>query len=78
MFSVATRNSLVALPLALALVLGANIGGAVAPYVAQAAGSPIARRVPLGNLLMRSLGALAVLPSMRPAMTSTSFSMIIQ
>jgi len=54
--------SAIPLPLALALVLGANIGGAVAPYVAQSGGSPIARRVPLGNLLMRSLGALAAFP----------------
>ncbi len=50
------------LPLALAMVLGANIGGAVAPYIAQTGGTPLARRVPLGNLIMRGLGALAMLP----------------
>jgi phosphate:Na+ symporter len=49
-------------PLALAMVLGANIGGAVAPYIAQSGGTPLARRVPLGNLIMRGLGAAAVLP----------------
>jgi phosphate:Na+ symporter len=48
--------------LALAMVLGANVGGAVAPYLAQSGGSPLARRVPLGNILMRGIGALAVLP----------------
>jgi len=51
----------VPLPLALAMVLGANVGGAVAPYLASA-GTPLARRVPLGNLVMRGMGALAVLP----------------
>jgi phosphate:Na+ symporter len=52
----------VPLPLALAMVLGANVGGAVAPYLAQTGGTPLARRVPLGNLVMRGAGALAVLP----------------
>ena len=48
--------------LALALVLGANIGGSVAPYMALA-GSPVAaRRVPLGNLIARSVIALLALP----------------
>jgi phosphate:Na+ symporter len=52
----------VTVPLALAMVLGANVGGAVAPYLAQSGGTPLARRVPLGNLIMRGLVALAVLP----------------
>ena len=48
--------------LALALVLGANIGGSIAPFVALA-GSPVAaRRVPLGNLIARTATALATLP----------------
>jgi phosphate:Na+ symporter len=47
---------------ALALVLGANIGGSVSPLVALA-GSPVAaRRVPLGNLLARACVALLMLP----------------
>ncbi len=50
------------LPLALAMVLGANVGGAIAPYIAQSGGTPLARRVPLGNLIMRGIGALAMLP----------------
>lgn len=45
---------------ALALVLGANIGGAL-PSVINA-GSQVARRLPVGNLLVRTLGALAFLP----------------
>jgi phosphate:Na+ symporter len=48
--------------LALALVLGANIGGAVAPFTALA-GSPVAaRQVPLGNLLARAALAILALP----------------
>jgi phosphate:Na+ symporter len=43
-----------------ALVLGANIGGAV-PSVVNA-GSSVGRRLPLGNLLIRILGAALVLP----------------
>ncbi|HEX2889855.1 Na/Pi cotransporter family protein [Vineibacter terrae] len=51
----------IALPVALAMVLGANVGGAVGPYIDQAGGQPAARRVALGNLAMRFLSALAVL-----------------
>ncbi|WP_223570884.1 Na/Pi cotransporter family protein [Pseudomonas sp. BF-R-26] len=43
-----------------ALVLGVNIGGAL-PSVINA-GSSVGRRLPLGNLLVRTVGALAVLP----------------
>lgn len=48
--------------LVLALVLGVNIGGAIVPYSLQAGAPEPARRVPLGNLLMRGVAALAVLP----------------
>ncbi|QKT03375.1 Na/Pi cotransporter family protein [Ectothiorhodospiraceae bacterium 2226] len=48
--------------LALVLVLGVNVGGAIAPYTLQAGAPASARRVPLGNLLMRGAGALALLP----------------
>jgi phosphate:Na+ symporter len=43
-----------------ALVMGVNIGGALPPVIN--AGSSVGRRLPLGNLLVRLLGALAVLP----------------
>jgi len=46
----------------LILVLGANIGGAFAPWVALSGSPPAARRVPLGNLLMRGIVGLLVLP----------------
>jgi len=45
-----------------ALVLGANLGGAVPPLLATAREVPAGRRVPLGNLVMRAGGALAALP----------------
>lgn len=47
----------ISIQLALALVLGANIGGAITPLVMTLGQPPNARRVPLGNLLMRTAGA---------------------
>ena len=45
---------------ALALVLGANVGGAMPALVH--ASTPVARRLPLGNLLVRLAGAVVLLP----------------
>ncbi|MFZ6046219.1 Na/Pi cotransporter family protein [Pseudomonas sp. CR3202] len=59
-----TGTDLVALPTALALVLGANLGGAL-PALGVAR-TPVARRLPLGNLLVRLLGCLLVLPLLLP------------
>jgi phosphate:Na+ symporter len=56
-----TASGVIALPVALAMVLGANVGGAIGPLVDQAAGVPSARRVALGNLAMRLIAAVAVL-----------------
>ena len=51
-----------AAPLALALVLGANLGAAITP-VGITWGSPAAaRRPPVGNLVIRTAGVLAMLP----------------
>ena len=44
----------------LALVLGANIGSTL-PALFEA-GSPVARRLPLGNLLVRAAGCIVALP----------------
>ncbi len=46
---------------ALALVAGANVGGAVTPWLAVSAEGPAARRITLGNLAVRMVGAAAVL-----------------
>ncbi len=48
--------------LVFALVLGANIGGAMAPFMATAGQPPAARRAPLGNLMMRAVGVALMLP----------------
>ena len=52
--------------LALALVIGANIGGALAPYMAQANADVEARRVPLANLMTRAVVGVALLPFLGP------------
>ncbi|OWZ92301.1 sodium:phosphate symporter [Sinorhizobium sp. LM21] len=44
------------------LVLGANLGGAVPPVVASLAGPPSAKRVTLGNLIVRAIGCAIALP----------------
>jgi phosphate:Na+ symporter len=50
-------------PAALALVLGANIGAAVTPVLESGTrGNPATRRVPVGNLFTRVLGAALVFP----------------
>jgi len=46
----------------LAMVLGANLGGALAPLAATMKDSREAMRVPVGNLIMRFTGVLLVLP----------------
>jgi|HubBroStandDraft_6_1064221.scaffolds.fasta_scaffold02022_11 phosphate:Na+ symporter len=52
--------------LALALVIGANIGGALAPYMAQSGADVEARRVPLANLMTRAVVGVALLPFLGP------------
>ena len=48
---------------ALALVLGANLGSAINPLIEGASRSnPASQRLPVGNLINRSLGILIVLP----------------
>jgi phosphate:Na+ symporter len=59
--------------LSLALVLGANLGGAIVPVVATMGEKPAGRRVVLGNLLMRTCGvavAFGVLPWLSPYLAS--------
>jgi len=55
-------SGVLAAPLALALVLGANLGAAITP-IGITWGSPAAaRRPPVGNLVIRTAGVLAMLP----------------
>jgi phosphate:Na+ symporter len=57
---------------AVALVIGSNVGGAFAPFISQAVAPPAARRVPLGNLLMRLTIAAAALPAVVPIVSLLS------
>ena len=52
----------VPLEVAFVWVLGANLGGAIPPLVATAGFDREARRVPLGNLIFKSVGCLALMP----------------
>jgi len=62
-----TGSGLIEPKLALALVIGANIGGALAPYMAQSGSDAAARRVPLANLLTRAIMGVVLLPFLGPA-----------
>ncbi len=50
--------------LALYMVLGANLGSAIAPVVMTIRDIPAGRRVPLGNLLIRGIGVIVAFPFM--------------
>jgi len=61
--------SVIAVPVALALVLGANLGGGLVAVLTTLNADPITRRVPAGNLLAKALSCalvLAVLPIALP------------
>lgn len=57
-----TVVGVVPLTLGFALVLGANVGSGIIPLALTASGGAMARRIPLGNLLFRALGAILMLP----------------
>ncbi|WP_421566460.1 Na/Pi cotransporter family protein [Ochrobactrum sp. EDr1-4] len=48
--------------LLIVLVLGANLGGAIPPVIASVGGEVAAKRVTLGNLIVRGIGCLIALP----------------
>lgn len=52
--------------LALAMVAGANLGGAIPPFLAVSAEGAGARRLTLANMLVRGAGALAVTAAAAP------------
>lgn len=58
--------------LAVTLVLGANLGGAVPPVLATVGDSPLARRVTLGNFAARLIGCVILLPFARQAVSVLS------
>ncbi len=51
---------------AFTFVLGANIGGAIAPVIATLGDNRAARQPPLGNLLFRICGVIVLLPFIGP------------
>ncbi|MFI5400918.1 MAG: Na/Pi cotransporter family protein [SAR324 cluster bacterium] len=62
--SLASVN-IVTLPMGLALVLGANLGGTIPQFITTLGSRPEVRRIPLGNLLRKAAGvtiALLLLP----------------
>ena len=58
------RSGVIGAEPALALVLGANLGSTLPPLLE--ASSPIARRLPLGNMLIRATGCVVALPLLDP------------
>ncbi len=58
-------SGLLPVPVALGLVLGANLGSGLLAMIATSNASPLVRRLPLGNLIFKvlgALGAIALLP----------------
>jgi len=53
----------VPMELAFALVLGANLGGALVPILATLAEGAVARRVTFGNAAFKLIGVIAILPA---------------
>jgi len=51
---------------AIALVLGANLGGVIPPVLEAPSVDPASRRLPIGNLAFRALGCLVALPFAQP------------
>lgn len=57
-------NGVVDLDLGFALVLGANLGGGVTPLIGTLGAEPEARRVPLGNMVFRTIGVVVAVPAL--------------
>jgi phosphate:Na+ symporter len=59
-------SGMIGLPVAIGLVIGANIGSGVLALLNSSMQSPAGRRVALGSLLYKLLGLLLVLPFVHP------------
>jgi len=55
-------SALLPVPVALGLVLGANVGSGLLAMLATSSSSASVRRLPLGNLLFKGIGAAAAVP----------------
>ena len=61
-----TGAGLISLPVAIGLVIGANIGSGVLAFLNSSLQSPAGRRVALGSLLYKVIGLLLVMPLLDP------------
>ena len=61
-----TGAGLISLPVAIGLVIGANIGSGVLAFLTSSLQSPAGRRVALGSLLYKLIGLLLVMPFLNP------------
>ena len=61
-------QGLVPTAVALGLVIGANLGSGLLAIIATAGNSPQTRRLPLGNLMFKLMGAAAVVPFLPQAL----------
>ncbi|HEY1029319.1 MAG TPA: Na/Pi cotransporter family protein [Pseudomonas sp.] len=57
---------LISLPVAIGLVIGANIGSGLLAFLTSSLQNPAGRRVALGSLLYKLIGLLLVLPVLQP------------
>ncbi|MVW74000.1 Na/Pi cotransporter family protein [Pseudomonas xionganensis] len=61
-----TGAGLLSLPVAIGLVIGANIGSGVLAFLTSSLQTPAGRRVALGSLLYKVIGLLLVMPVLNP------------
>lgn len=57
-----TSSGAIPVNLAMVMVLGANLGGTIAPLIGTLRDSPAAIRVPAGNMLIKLIGVLVTMP----------------
>lgn len=57
-----TTSGVLPIEVGLVMVLGANLGGTIAPLISTMRDAPAALRVPVGNMMMRAVGVVAFLP----------------
>eukprot|EP01037_Dinobryon_pediforme_P019670 gene19670-20130_t len=62
-----TATGVVSPEAAFRMVIGANLGAAINPVLAEWGGNPAEMRLPLGNVINRIIGALVALPLVGPA-----------
>ena len=59
-------GDVITMPAAIALVLGANLGGTIPPVLESPRTDPASRRLPIGNMSIRAIGCIVALPFVNP------------